>query len=134
MDRMMHLFVSTVLVSLLLLAAPVQAGLACRVIDGDSLACGSERIRIMGLDAPELRGRCAGEIAQAERAKARLTALLAGARLQLVDVHHGKYAGRVVARVLTEDGRDVAATLLAENLVRAYRGGRREGWCVAAPG
>jgi len=123
-------------------AGPVRAHLV-RVLDGDTIEVLARiwpdhyvetLVRLDGIDAPELRGRCAGEIAQAERAKARLTALLAGARLQLVDVHHGKYAGRVVARVLTEDGRDVAATLLAENLVRAYRGGRREGWCVAAPG
>lgn len=121
-------------------AGPVRAHLV-RVLDGDTIEVLARiwpdhyvetLVRLDGIDAPELRGRCAAEIAQAERAKARLAALLAGARLQLVDVHYGKYAGRVVARVLTDDGRDVAATLLAENLVRTYRGGRREGWCVGA--
>ena len=121
-------------------AGPVRAHLV-RVLDGDTIEVLARiwpdhyvetLVRLDGIDAPELRGRCAAEIAQAERAKARLAVLLAGARLQLVDVHYGKYAGRVVARVLTEDGRDVAATLLAENLVRAYRGGRREGWCAGA--
>lgn len=34
------------------LAAP------CRVVDGDSLNCGGERIRLLGIDAPELRGQC----------------------------------------------------------------------------
>ncbi len=119
------------------IAGPVRAHLV-RVVDGDTVEVLARiwpdhyvetRVRLAGIDAPELRGRCAEEIAQAERAKARLAALLAGNRLQLADVHYGKYAGRVVARVLTEDGRDVAGILIAENLVRAYGGGRREGWC-----
>lgn len=123
-----------------IIAGPVSAQLV-RVVDGDTIAVRARiwpdhtvetLVRLAGIDAPEIRGRCAGEIAQAERAKTRLQALLAGARLQLFDVHYGKYAGRVVARVVTEDGRDVAALLLAEKLVRAYRGGRRESWCAGA--
>jgi micrococcal nuclease len=31
---------------------------ACRVVDGDTLRCGSERIRLLGIDAPELPGHC----------------------------------------------------------------------------
>lgn len=119
------------------IAGPVRAHLV-RVIDGDTVEVLARiwpdhyveaRVRLAGIDAPELRGRCAGEIAQAERAKARLAALLSGNRLLLADVRYGKYAGRVVARVLTEDGRDVAGILLAEKLVRAYDGGRRTDWC-----
>lgn len=30
----------------------------CRVVDGDSLNCGGERVRLLGIDAPELRGHC----------------------------------------------------------------------------
>jgi len=122
------------------IAGPVRAHLV-RVVDGDTIEVLARiwpdhyvetLVRLAGIDAPELRGRCAAEIVQAERAKARLTALLAGARLQLVDIRYGKYAGRVVARVLTGDGGDVAEMLLAEKLVRAYHGGRRTGWCGGA--
>jgi endonuclease YncB( thermonuclease family) len=118
-------------------AGPVRAHLV-RVVDGDTIEVLARiwpdhyvetLVRLADIDAPELRGRCAEEVAQAERAQARLAALLAGNRLQLVDVRYGKYAGRVVARVLTEDGRDVAQILLAEKLVRPYGGGRRESWC-----
>lgn len=121
------------------IAGPVRAHLV-RVVDGDTIEVLARiwpdhyvetLVRLAGIDAPELRGRCASEIERAERAKARLSALLAGARLQLADIHYGKYAGRVVARVMTEDGGEVAAILLAENLVRAYDGGRRAGWCGA---
>ena len=118
-------------------AGPVRAHLV-RVVDGDTVEVLARiwpdhyvetLVRLAGIDTPELRGRCAEEIALAERAKARLAALLAGNRLLLADVRYGKYAGRVVARVLTEDGRDVAQILLAEKLARPYGGGRRAPWC-----
>jgi len=32
---------------------------ACRVVDGDTLRCDGERIRLLGIDAPELPGHCA---------------------------------------------------------------------------
>ena len=31
---------------------------ACSVTDGDTIRCGTERIRLMGIDAPELPGHC----------------------------------------------------------------------------
>lgn len=119
------------------IAGPVRAHLV-RVVDGDTVEVLARiwpdhyvktRVRLAGIDAPELRGHCAEEIALADRARDRLAALLAGNRLQLLDVRYGKFAGRVVARVLTEDGRDVAAILVAERLARRYDGGRRAPWC-----
>jgi micrococcal nuclease len=116
---------------------PVRAHLV-RVVDGDTIEVLARiwpdhyvetLVRLAGIDAPETKGRCPAEIAGAARAKERLAALLAGTRVVLADIRYGKYAGRVVARVVTEDGRDVAAILLAEKLVRAYDGGRRESWC-----
>lgn len=35
-------------------AAPTQ----CTVVDGDTLRCGRERVRLLGIDAPELPGHC----------------------------------------------------------------------------
>lgn len=116
---------------------PVRAQLV-RVVDGDTIEVLARiwpdhyvetLVRLAEIDAPELNGRCAEESERAARAKARLAALLAGGRLQLVDIHYGKYAGRVVARVLAEDGRDVGKILLEERLARPYRGGRRAPWC-----
>lgn len=34
--------------------------LACTAVDGDTLRCGAERVRLIGIDAPELPGHCAG--------------------------------------------------------------------------
>lgn len=39
-----------------LLAAAVLTG--CTATDGDTIRCGDERIRLIGIDAPELPGHC----------------------------------------------------------------------------
>ena len=43
---------------LVLLSAAGTAGVHCTVVDGDPLRCGSERVRLLGIDAPELPGHC----------------------------------------------------------------------------
>ena len=128
MDETMHVSVSIVLVSLLLLAAPVQAGLACRVIDGDSLACGSERIRIVGLDAPELRGRCHAEVRSARAAQTRMQQLVAPG-ITIERRGRDRYR-RTLAVVRVRGGQNVAHIMIRERLARAYEGnGQRRGWC-----
>lgn len=44
------------LATVLLSAAAMPLG-PCRTVDGDTLRCGSERVRLLGIDAPE-KGRC----------------------------------------------------------------------------
>ncbi|MBB5985327.1 thermonuclease family protein [Sphingobium lignivorans] len=34
------------------------AAISCVVIDGDTLRCGRERVRLLAIDAPELPGHC----------------------------------------------------------------------------
>lgn len=45
-----------------LLRRPPAAGAehvsGCSVVDGDTLRCGRERVRLLGIDAPELPGQC----------------------------------------------------------------------------
>ncbi|GAB6054127.1 hypothetical protein JCM17960_29470 [Magnetospira thiophila] len=107
-----------------------------RVIDGDTFWAWIEpmpdlqvkrAIRLDGIDAPEIRGKCDSERALAQRAKARLTALLNG-KVTVEGSHPGKYAQRLIARVRV-DGRDIASILLDEGLVQPMRGGRRLAWC-----
>jgi micrococcal nuclease len=31
---------------------------ACHAVDGDTIRCAGERIRLIGIDAPEMRGHC----------------------------------------------------------------------------
>jgi endonuclease YncB( thermonuclease family) len=107
-------------------AAPAQP-LRCVATDGDSLRCGRERIRLVGLDAPEMNGRCPRERRLAVAARDRLDGLVAGG-VTVRSVGTDRY-GRTLARVRDRRGRDVARVLIAEGLARPYEGGRRRGWC-----
>jgi endonuclease YncB( thermonuclease family) len=39
-------------------ASAGQTATWCRATDGDTIRCGSERIRLLGIDAPEMPGHC----------------------------------------------------------------------------
>lgn len=89
-------------------------------------------VRLRGVDAPEIRGQCDEEKAQAAAARDFVSERLEAAeRITLLDVEPGKYAGRVVADLVI-DGVHVAELLIAEGLARPYDGGKRAGWCAAA--
>jgi endonuclease YncB( thermonuclease family) len=100
----------------------------CRAVDGDTLRCGAERVRIVGLDTPEMQGRCAAESRLARRAQERLAALSAeGVALEAKG--RDRY-DRLLAVVRDRDGRDLAAILIREGLARPYDGrGPRASWC-----
>lgn len=119
------------------LAGPVPARVD-RVIDGDTIAVRAQvwlgqeitvLVRIEGADTPELRGGCPAEKAAATRAKALLTSE-AGHQVLLQDIRHDKYAGRVLARVTSEKGEDLASILIDAGLARPYDGGQRVDWCA----
>lgn len=99
-----------------------------RVMDGDTIAIGPEKVRLMGFDAPEtFRSRCLKERERGERAKARLVQLVRNGRLGLERRGRDRY-GRTLA-VLAVNGRDVAEIMIAEGLARPYHGKRRKSWC-----
>lgn len=109
-----------------------------RVIDGDTIEAriaiwlGNDivsKIRLRGIDAPELNGACAWEVRQAAASRERLQALIGQGSILLTEIGGDKYFGRVLARVLTPTGSDVAHILLAEGLARPYYGGKRSEWC-----
>jgi endonuclease YncB( thermonuclease family) len=121
---------------------PLPAEKNARVIsvyDGDTLRAvasvwlGTEittSVRLRGIDTPEMRGKCAAEKARAIAARDALLELApVGSVVVLTDIAPDKYQGRIVARVLLPDGRDVSTILLAAGHARAYDGGRRSGWC-----
>jgi endonuclease YncB( thermonuclease family) len=109
-----------------------------RVIDGDTFEARvrvwpghdiTTKVRLRGIDAPELGTRCAGEFAKADAARIALMAILAEGMVGIARVAPDKYGGRVVADVSTRKTADVAAALLDGGVVRRYAGGRRESWC-----
>jgi endonuclease YncB( thermonuclease family) len=109
-----------------------------RVLDGDTFEArvsvwpGLEittKVRLRGIDAPEMRARCSEESAKAHAARDALSAILAEGAVGISQVRLDKYGGRVVAAASTRKTADVSAALLHTGVVRSYLGGRRDGWC-----
>lgn len=146
--RMKHLFA---LLLICIAAAPAGAaqrdrlpgpvsGEVLEVVDGDTLRVrlhiwlGQELdtlVRVRGIDAPELHGKCAAERKKAAAARDALAQLVAGGHVELRDIRHEKYAGRVLAETHAITGEEVGKTLLENGLVRRYNGGKRAGWCIS---
>lgn len=112
-----------------------------RTIDGDTfearvhLAPGQDvitRVRLRGIDAPELKAACAEELRLAEAATDALRDLLRQGDVAIYNIGPDKYQGRVVADVATRRTGNVAAALIAAGHVRHYNGGHRDGWCGTA--
>jgi len=113
-----------------------------RVIDGDTFEARvrvwpgldiTTKVRLRGIDAPELRARCPAERVKAEAARDALKALLADGPIAVSAVAPDKYGGRVLANASTGAIADVSAELLGRGLARRYAGGHRDGWCDGAP-
>lgn len=102
---------------------------AVSVYDGDTITIDGERIRILGLDTPEIgpRARCAAEQQGAVAARAELERMLFRAKVTIRRDGTDRY-GRTLAHVYA-DGENVARALISAGLARPYQGGKREGWC-----
>ncbi|NVO15991.1 MAG: thermonuclease family protein [Rhodoplanes sp.] len=107
------------------------------VVDGDTfdarIHVGGERIvtgrvRLRGIDAPELHAQCEAERVKAEAARDLLRRLLAEGGVAISSPGEEKY-GRVLADVATRKTTNVSAALIAAGVARPYDGGHRFGWC-----
>ena len=112
-----------------------------RTIDGDTfearvhLSPGLDlttRVRLRGIDAPELKAACPQELQMAEAATDALRDLLGEGEVTIFNIGPDKYQGRVVADVATKRTDNVSAALLAAGHARSYSGGHRSGWCANA--
>ena len=92
-----------------------------RTIDGDTfearvhLAPGQNvmtRIRLRGIDAPELKAACPEELRMAEAASSALRDLLGQGEVAIYHIGPDKYQGRVVADVATRRTGNVSAALI----------------------
>lgn len=102
---------------------------AC-VVDGDTFRLGSRRVRIVGIDAPELVSpKCDGERQLAGRAADRLTLLLNEAPFDMV-AHRFRPRDRHGRdlRDLYRGDADMGDVLIAEGLAHRYWG-IKTGWC-----
>ncbi len=110
-----------------------------RTIDGDTFEArvhlwpGLEmttRVRLRGIDAPELKAQCAQELKMAEAASDALRGLLDQGEVTIYNIGPDKYQGRVVADAATRQTPNVSSALLTGGFARAYGGGHRTGWCA----
>ncbi|MFP6745735.1 MAG: thermonuclease family protein [Alphaproteobacteria bacterium] len=118
-------------------ASPVRAHVLA-VIDGDTLAVSARiwigqtietRVRLAGVDTPELRGDCDQEHELVAAARDFVTAWVGGGDVILWDVRYDNFGGRVLARVKTGAGADLGSLLIGAGFGRAYDGGKRKPWC-----
>lgn len=109
-----------------------------RVLDGDTFEArvhvwpGMEittKVRLRGIDAPEMRARCEDERVKALAARDALVRYLNEGNVGIARIGQDKYGGRVDADVSTAKTPDVSAALLERGFARRYGGGRRESWC-----
>ena len=103
-----------------------------RVVDGDTIDVDidlgfdvwhKERIRLYGVDTPEVRG---AEKAEGLISASRVEELLpkgSSVVIQTVYDRRGKF-GRVLADFVLEDGQMLSSVLLKEGLAVPYKGGR----------
>ena len=116
-------------------APPAPSGAACRAIDGDTVACGTETVRVSNIDTPELppHARCEFEADLAQRAKAATAAHLAAGPVEILrDAARPRDRyGRTLARVRLAGGQDLGEALIAAGFARAWDG-RRRPWCISS--
>lgn len=116
---------------------PVEARVL-RVIDGDSFVAEAHvwpghlitvNVRVRGIDAPELRSRCAGERIAAARSRNALAKMIGNGPVAMTNIGGGKFYGRVLADVTAPDGRPVAEAMAANKFAKPYAGGKRTPFC-----
>jgi endonuclease YncB( thermonuclease family) len=113
-----------------------------RVIDGDTFEARvhvwpgldiTTKVRLRGVDAPELKARCPAERAMAEAARDALRDMLAEGAVGIAAVTPENTAA-ASSPTPTRSVASVSAELRAKGLARSYGGGSRRGWCdEAAP-
>ncbi len=95
---------------------------AVRVIDGDTIDIAGERVRLLGIDAPEVFSpACPAEKALGLAASRRVRALIAAARTIEATREGTDRYGRTLARVYL-DGQDLGALLIADDLAKPWPG------------
>jgi micrococcal nuclease len=115
--------------------AEILDGRNAVIIDGDTVAFGQERVRIINIEAPGIsEPNCEREEIFALRSRQRLQELITAGPVRIERTGHDNI-GRTLARLFLADGRDVAEILVAEGLaVTWYEGAearesRRQHWC-----
>lgn len=99
------------------------------VVDGDTLWIGGEKMRLTGIDAPELKYRCIEEAALARKATWSLIEMVNNQPLAVRRQGTDRY-GRTLARLANVNG-DVGEQMIARGVAAPWRGRRYPAsfWC-----
>lgn len=123
---------------LTLLTSTILTCLSLVAIDGDTVRCGTERMRDMGpgqpfrsgYDAPEIdRAKCARERQLGRQAKQRLQELLDRRGTVIEDSSQFDRYGRRLVVVRLADGTTAGEVLMREGYAVAWHPGYRSNWC-----
>jgi endonuclease YncB( thermonuclease family) len=105
------------------------------ILDGDTVAFGSERVRIMDIEAPGIsEPHCEREEIFALRSRQRLAELIRSGPVTIERMGRDEI-GRTQARLFLSDGRNLADVLVAEGLALPWQEGaeareaRQQHWC-----
>ena len=107
-------------------------------VDGDTIRCNGERMRLLGdgtphvsgIDAPETRGaRCGREKLLGQQAKRRLAELIAVRGIRIEDSGKRDSFRRPLVRIRLPDGRTAGAVLISEGIAAEWRPGKKINWC-----
>jgi len=86
------------------------------------------RIRIKGIDAPEIKGKCQKEIDLAILARDYLRNFInQSSQIELRNIERGKYF-RIVGELYI-DGENISRVLIEEGLAYEYHRGKKRDWC-----
>ncbi len=106
------------------------------VYDGDTIAIilpqmppplDKAYIRLLGIDTPELKGKCLEEKQKAIEAKNKLIELIGNSKtIILTDYKYDKFGGRIDANVII----NISQELIKAGLARPYYGDLKQSWCV----
>ena len=136
--KIIFFFLNSLLISSTFAYGDVKISKVISIYDGDTMRVNIDsfpdivgkniRIRIKGIDAPEIKGKCQKEIGLAIMARDYLrNAINQSSQIELRNIERGKYF-RIVGELYI-DGENFSNKLIEEKLATRYKMGKRRDWC-----
>ena len=136
--KIIFFFLNSLLISSTFAYEDVKISKVISIYDGDTLRVNIDsfpdivgkniRIRIKGIDAPEIKGKCQTEINLAIMARDYLrNAINQSSQIELRNIKRGKYF-RIVGELYI-DGENISKDLVKKRLANPYQGGKKSNWC-----
>ena len=99
------------------------------VVDGDTFYLNGDKVRIVGIDAPETHDyHCQSELDLGNQATRKLHSLLGSGVITMTSIDRDRDVYGRLLRNVTVDGQDVGEAMISAGLAREYGSGRRS-WC-----